>query len=158
MWTGQRQGDLLRLTCNAYDGQFIRHRQSKTGVHVTVPVGKPLKAILDATPRLSPYIITSENDRPYTSDGFRATWRKTCDRGGVKGLTFVTLRARPRSGGFVAQEFGSPFPREGFSELSLRRVGDPGENVGEPSLRIDVIELCGLDERVHQGRPFRPAL
>jgi hypothetical protein len=38
----------------------------------------------------------------------------------------VTLRPRPRSGGFVAQEFGSPFPREEFSELSLRRVGDAG--------------------------------
>jgi len=38
----------------------------------------------------------------------------------------VTLRPRPRSGGFVSQEFGSPFPREEFSELSLRRVGDAG--------------------------------
>src|ERR1700693_1493246 len=43
-------------------------------------------------------------------------------------------------------------------KLRLRRVGHPGENVGEPSLRIDVIELYGLDERVYQGRPFRPAL
>jgi integrase len=43
LWTGQRQGDLLRLTWKAYDGQFIRLRQSKTDVHVTVPVGKPLR-------------------------------------------------------------------------------------------------------------------
>jgi integrase len=92
LWTGQRQGDLLRLTWKAYDGQFIRLRQSKTDVHLTVPVGKPLKAILDTTPRLSPFIITSEDDRPYTSDGFRASWRKTCDRAGVKGLTFHDLR------------------------------------------------------------------
>jgi integrase len=92
LWTGQRQGDLLRLTWKAYDGQFIRLRQSKTDVHVTVPVGKPLKAILDTTSRLSPFIISSEDDRPYTSDGFRASWRKTCDRAGVKGLTFHDLR------------------------------------------------------------------
>ena len=92
LWTGQRQGDLLRLTWNAYDGQFIRLRQSKTRVHVTVPVGKPLKAILDTTSRLSPFIISSEDDRPYTSDGFRASWRKTCERAGVKGLTFHDLR------------------------------------------------------------------
>jgi integrase len=39
LWTGQRQGDLLRLTWNAYDGQFIRLRQSKTGVRVVIPVG-----------------------------------------------------------------------------------------------------------------------
>ena len=79
LWTGQRQGDLLRLTWKAYDGQFIRLRQSKTGVHVIVPVGAPLKAILDGTSHRSPFIITSDDDRPYTSDGFRASWRKTCD-------------------------------------------------------------------------------
>jgi len=38
----------------------------------------------------------------------------------------VTLRPRPRSGGFVAQEFWSPFPGKEFSKLSLRRVGDAG--------------------------------
>ena len=42
VWTGQRQGDLLRLTWSAYDGQFIRLRQSKTGVRVVIPVGAPL--------------------------------------------------------------------------------------------------------------------
>ena len=32
LWTGQRQGDLLRLPWSAYDGTHIRLRQSKTGV------------------------------------------------------------------------------------------------------------------------------
>ena len=41
LWTGQRQGDLLRLTWKAYDGQFIRLRQSKTDVHVTVLLANP---------------------------------------------------------------------------------------------------------------------
>lgn len=31
LWTGQRQGDLLRLTWSAYDGSVIRLKQSKTG-------------------------------------------------------------------------------------------------------------------------------
>src|SRR5262245_43414202 len=31
LWTGQRQGDLLRLPWSAYDGAHIRLRQSKTG-------------------------------------------------------------------------------------------------------------------------------
>ena len=31
LWTGQRQGDLLRLPWSAYDGTHIRLRQSKTG-------------------------------------------------------------------------------------------------------------------------------
>jgi hypothetical protein len=42
LWTGQRQGDLLRLPWSAYDGQDIRLRQSKTGAAVLVPVGAPL--------------------------------------------------------------------------------------------------------------------
>jgi integrase len=32
LWTGQRQGDLLRLTWAAYDGEFIRLRQGKASV------------------------------------------------------------------------------------------------------------------------------
>ena len=36
LWTGQRQGDLLRLPWSAYDGKHIRLRQSKTGVRVQV--------------------------------------------------------------------------------------------------------------------------
>jgi integrase len=31
LWTGQRQGDLLRLPWSAYDGSTIRLKQSKTG-------------------------------------------------------------------------------------------------------------------------------
>jgi integrase len=34
LWTGQRQGDLLRLSWSAYDGAHIRLRQSKTGAVV----------------------------------------------------------------------------------------------------------------------------
>jgi len=53
LWTGQRQGDLLRLTWKDYDGTYIRMRQSKGRGRkgrrrVTIPVGPPLKAALDA--------------------------------------------------------------------------------------------------------------
>lgn len=92
VWTGQRQGDLLRLTWKAYDGESIRLRQSKTGRTVEVLVGSPLKMALDTTPRTSPYIIASGSNRPYTSDGFRASWGKACKRAGIKGLTFHDLR------------------------------------------------------------------
>src|ERR1700722_16520024 len=47
LWTGQRQGDLLRLPWSAYDGARIRLRQSKTGAAVSFKVGAPLKASLD---------------------------------------------------------------------------------------------------------------
>ncbi len=48
LWTGQRQGDLLRLTWSAYDGTHIRLKQRKTGARVIIPAGAPLRAALDA--------------------------------------------------------------------------------------------------------------
>jgi integrase len=92
LWTGQRQGDLLRLPWSAYDGTHIRLRQGKTGARVVIPVGAPLKAALDATPRRSTLILTSTDNRPWTSDGFRSSWRKACAAAGVTGVTFHDLR------------------------------------------------------------------
>src|SRR5262249_61321940 len=74
LWTGQRQGDLLRLPWSAYDGTHVRLRQSKTGARVVIPGGAPLKAALDATAKRSPIILTNRNGKPWTSDGFRASW------------------------------------------------------------------------------------
>ena len=75
LWTGQRQGDLLRLTWSAYEGSHIRLRQSKTGAAVRIKVGAPLKAVLDATPKVSPLILVSTTNKPWTGGGFRASWR-----------------------------------------------------------------------------------
>jgi hypothetical protein len=32
-----------------------------------------------------------------------------------------------------------------------RVIGDAGEDVGEPGLRVDAVELGGADQRVHHG-------
>jgi integrase len=92
LWTGQRQGDLLRLPWSAYDGESIRLKQSKTGERVLIPVGAPLKAMLDAAPRRSPIILVNSEGRPWTPDGFRASFFKARDATGIKGLTFNDLR------------------------------------------------------------------
>ena len=92
LWTGQRQGDLLRLTWSAYDGNRITLKQSKTGARVCIPVGSPLKAALDATPKRSPIILVNLDGKPWTADGFRSSWRKACRSAGVVGVTFNDLR------------------------------------------------------------------
>ena len=92
LWTGQRQGDLLRLPWSAYDGTHIRLRQSKGGRRVVIRVGAPLKAALDATPKRSPIMLTTSDGKPWTPDGFRASWGKACKRAGVVGVTFHDLR------------------------------------------------------------------
>ena len=92
LWTGQRQGDLLRLPWSAYNGTHIRLRQSKTGRRIVIPVGKPLKITLDATAKRSTIILTNSEGKPWTSDGFRASWGKACKAAGVVGVTFHDLR------------------------------------------------------------------
>jgi integrase len=92
LWTGQRQGDLLRLSWSSYDGSHLRLRQSKAGRRIAMPAGGPLRALLDETERRSPLILTNSYGRPWTSDGFRTSWSKTCARAGVTGLTFHDLR------------------------------------------------------------------
>ena len=92
LWTGQRQGDLLRLPWSAYDGTVIRLRQGKTGARVTIPVGEPLKAFLDATKKRAVTILTTADGNSWTESGFRASWRTACKRAGVSGVTFHDLR------------------------------------------------------------------
>jgi len=84
----------LRLPWSAYDGIYIRLRQSKTGARVAIPVGAPLKLALDETAlgRTSPIILTSTESKPWTADGFRSSWRKACSSAGITGLTFHDLR------------------------------------------------------------------
>ena len=45
-----------------------------------------------------------------------------------------------------------PVPGEEFVEPALRRLRDPAEDIGEPGLRIDIVELGGADEGVHRRR------
>jgi integrase len=92
LWTGQRQGDLLRLPWSGYNGTHIRLRQSKTGTRVVIPIGEPLKVKLDATLKRSTIILTNSDGKPWTSDGFRASWGKACKTVGVVGVTFNDLR------------------------------------------------------------------
>lgn len=95
LWTGQRQGDLLRLTWSAYDGEYVRLKQSKTSVRVMIPVGLPLKLALDVARAKGPSAVTilaTEGGRSWTESGFRASWRKACQKARVVDVTFHDLR------------------------------------------------------------------
>jgi integrase len=93
LWTGQRQGDLLRLPWSAYDGRHLRLRQSKTGRFITIPVANQLKSVLDGASRISTQILTNAYGRPWTADGFRTSWGKTCFKAGLsRDLHFHDLR------------------------------------------------------------------
>src|SRR6185295_2348739 len=78
LWTGQRQGDLLRLPWSAYDGVRIRLQQGKTGRRIILPAGEPLRLLLERSPRRGPLVLTNTHGKPWTSDGFRSSWSKVC--------------------------------------------------------------------------------
>ena len=92
LWTGQRQGDLLRLPWSAYDGMHIRLKQGKTGARVVIPAGAPPKAALDAAVKVGPLILVNSLKRPWTSHGFQTSWRIAARKAGVVGVTFHDLR------------------------------------------------------------------
>nr|WP_112312547.1 tyrosine-type recombinase/integrase [Pseudogemmobacter bohemicus] len=92
VWTGQRQGDLLKLTWSAYDSSHIRLRQSRTGRRVVIQVGAPPKDLLDATQKAAVTILTTITGTAWTSMGFSASWRKAVAASKVTDLTFHDLR------------------------------------------------------------------
>lgn len=90
--TGQRQGDLLKLTWNNYDGALISLRQSKGARKVEVPFTKALRAMLDGMDRTSAVILTTKTGRPWQSRHFKAEWAKASAAAEIADLHFHDLR------------------------------------------------------------------
>lgn len=112
-WTGQRQGDLLKLTWAAYDGSYLRLQQGKAGRgkagrRVKIMVSDELKAVLDeikseqdAAAALEPgakgyrpsplRILTTEKGTPWKT-GFTASWGSAVKTAKVSGVTFHDFR------------------------------------------------------------------
>jgi integrase len=130
-WTGQRQGDLLKLTWSAYDGTHLTLRQGKTGARVRVKVAQELKALLDAEKATrdankvsAVTILTNRMGQPF-KEGFRSSWAKACDLAGVKGVTFHDLR-----GTFITLAH-----REGASIREIAEVSGHSEKDAEAIIR-----------------------
>ena len=63
-------------------------------MRVVIPVGAPLKVALEAVKpeQASGPILRNSDGAPWTSDGFRSSWRKACAAAGIVGVTFNDLR------------------------------------------------------------------
>ena len=91
LWTGQRQGDLLRLPWSAYERTHIKLKQRKTGARVVVKVG------LHSRPHLMPHrsAAPSFSRTAKASRGHLTAFAhrgETCKAAGVVGVTFNDLR------------------------------------------------------------------
>lgn len=63
--TGQRYGDVARMTWNMVDGDILRIRPHKTTRHkidVTIPITKPVREVLKTIPRTGDYLFPLHAD------------------------------------------------------------------------------------------------
>jgi integrase len=99
------------LPWNAYEGAWIRLRQSKGGRKVAIPVTQRLRAVLDSIPRTSPLILTSSTGRPWKPNAFRNAWGTARRKTGIAGVTFHDLRGtavtRLSEAGCIVQEIAT---------------------------------------------------
>src|SRR5580704_8992780 len=51
-----------------------------------------------------------------------------------------------------------PIPRQKLDQLGGWVIGDAAQHVGEPGLRVDVIELGGADQRIDGGGALAAAV
>lgn len=118
LWTGQREGDVLRIRWSDYDGEVLRLRQRKVfsrrgrrkgAAAVVIPVAEPLKAALDAAraarlkAKVTPLKLADETiclnseGEPWTEgkagyNGFISSFKKARKLAGLEGVSFSDLR------------------------------------------------------------------
>jgi integrase len=92
MHTGQRQGDLRRLSWSGYDGKRIALRQSKGKKVVAIKCTNALRSLLDKMERKSVVIMTTPSGRPWTKRYFNEHWHAASVAAGVAELHFHDLR------------------------------------------------------------------
>ena len=157
LWTGQRQGDLLALVWQQYDGARIRLRQSKTGARVTIPVGGPLKSRLDMIRQREGRILLNSFGEEWSPDGFRASWRKACRAAGVLGLTFNDLRGTAVTRLALAQCTEAEIATiTGHTLRDVRSILDAHYLHRDPALAESAIRKLETGTKIPDRAPDRP--
>lgn len=90
--TGQRGGDLVRMTWRAYDGSAIEVIQEKTGTPLWIPCHTSLRAALDRAPRTAMTILCRADGAPWTALQFQTAASKAIRGAGLRGLVWHGLR------------------------------------------------------------------
>jgi len=79
LYSGQRQGDVLKMKWDDIENGLISVKQDKTKKFLVIPVHSELQEVLDNIERNSIYILTNSRGRPWAS-GFNASWTKQMAR------------------------------------------------------------------------------
>lgn len=103
LWTGQREGDVLRLARARYDGEAITIRQGRPEarrgkgrkgplVELTIPAARPLRDYLATVSFPGLLFVTLDDGRPVPPTHFRHELRRHLDALGLPDLHFHGLR------------------------------------------------------------------
>ena len=65
IWTGQRQGDLIKMTWADIGERVMKVVQEKTSKEVWLPISQPLATVLAAAPRAAETILVSSRGEPW---------------------------------------------------------------------------------------------
>lgn len=95
-YTGQRRGDLVRMTWAAWDGSSIRLTQAKTGTSMVIPAHRRLRAALTewrAEPDCGLFILRQETNRPWAPNYLTDRMREALTEHGFReGINMHGLR------------------------------------------------------------------
>lgn len=138
--TGQRQGDILRLPWPAYTDGVLRFKQRKTGAAIAISLPSDLVAKINTLPRRTITILSNSRGKPWTSDGFQASWRKMLDRAGVEGVNFHDLR-----GTFVSRKYASGWSIKQIAEVTGHSERDAESIIRRHYLAVDLGERNGTE-------------
>lgn len=145
IWTGQRQGDVLRMQWGMIKDGWIELRQGKTKTLLAIPIARQLAEVLHAAPRRGLTIVASSTGRPYREDHFRHRWLDTATRAGITGKAFLDLR---RTAVCRLAEAGCTVPEiaaiTGHSVVETQRIID---TYLRPTRRQALAAITKLEQR-----------
>jgi integrase len=80
LYTGQRQGDVLKMRRSDIREGLIAVEQEKTHKKLWIPMHKALKRLVKSVSRPGEFILTNTWGEAWTTDGFKTAWQKEMDR------------------------------------------------------------------------------
>jgi integrase len=86
LYSGQRQGDVLKMRWSDIRRGLIAVLQGKTGKKLWIPMHAELKRILAEVPRVGEFILTSGRGEAWTADGFKTAWQRQMAEKALKPL------------------------------------------------------------------------
>ena len=88
LYSGQRQGDVMKLRWDCLRDGYIALEQEKTGKELDIPVHDRLAPVIATLPRRHAFLLSDTKGNPWDVERFRTVWGRELDR-----PVFASLRA-----------------------------------------------------------------